>query len=59
MNYKRKLSVAALLTLGGAAMYLAVEDLGKGLLLVAGSIFLDLGIDQAVLIYEKWKGEID
>lgn len=57
-KWKKKLIAAGFLFLGGAAMYLAVEDLVKGGLLVIGSILLDLGIDEAVLIYEKWKGDI-
>lgn len=56
---RRKLGTAVILAAGGAAMYLAVESFVKGALLVVGSILLDLGIDEAVLIYEKWKGEID
>lgn len=55
---RKKLVVAAVLALGGAAMYLAVEDVIKGALLVLGSILLDLGIDEAVLVWEKRKGEI-
>lgn len=58
MDTKPKLVVALFLAAGGAAMYLAVESLWKGALLVIGSILLDLGIDEVVLIYEKWKGEI-
>lgn len=40
-------------------MYLAVEDIKKGALLVAGSILLDIGIDELMLLWEKWRGEID
>lgn len=43
---------------GGAAMYMAVESLWKGFLLVVGSILLDLGLDEAVLMYEKRKGDL-
>lgn len=58
MKIRTKLTAAGLLFLGGAAMYLAVEDVAKGALLVLGSVLLDLGIDEAVLIWEKWRGEI-
>lgn len=53
-----KIVAAVLLMLGGAAMYLAVEDLKKGALLVIGSILLDLGIDEAVLLWEKRYGDL-
>lgn len=33
-------------------MYLAVEDLYKGIFLVIGSVLLDIGIDEAVLVWE-------
>lgn len=56
---RNKLKLAALFILGGSAMYLAVEDVVKGALLVIGSILLNLGVDEAVLTYEKWTGEID
>lgn len=59
MDPKPKLIVALILAVGGAAMYLAVESIWKGALLVIGSILLDLGIDEVVLLYEKRKGEID
>lgn len=52
---KKKLIAAMMLAVGGSAMYLVVEDLQKGILLVIGSILLDLGIDELVLMYEDWK----
>lgn len=51
----KKLTTAFMLAIGGSAMYLVVEDLRKGILLVIGSILLDLGIDELVLMYEDWK----
>lgn len=58
MRVRTKLTAAGLLFLGGAAMYLAVEDVVKGGLLVLGSVLLDLGIDEAVLVWEKWRGDL-
>lgn len=57
-KHKHKLVFAVLFFIGGAAMYMAVEDILKGVLLVFGSILLDLAIDEAVLIWEKRHGEI-
>lgn len=55
---RKKLVAALMLAIGGAAMYLVVEDVKKGVLLVIGSILLDLGVDEVVLLWEKRRGEL-
>lgn len=57
-HHRHKLIFAFLFFLGGAAMYLAVEDIAKGFWLVTGSILLDLAVDEAVLVWERRYGEL-
>lgn len=47
-----------LLVLAGVAFYFAVESVWKAAAVVAGSILIDIGIDEALLNFEKRRGKV-
>lgn len=55
----RRLIGPSILIVGGVTLFLSMQDSLRGVLLVVGTLLINVGVDKVTLLFEKQRGEID
>lgn len=54
----KKLIGPFILIAGGITLFLSMQDSLRGVLLVVGTLLINIGVDKVTLLFEKQRGEI-